>query len=64
MTEIRESGTVSDEDAFEAAIAAFTEQFEGSSKPAESTPDAEFADTDSNIVDADTTLPEEDISEA
>ena len=64
LTEIRESGTVSDEDAFEAAIAAFTEQFEGSTKPAEATPDAEFADTDSNIVDADTTLPEEDISEA
>ena len=64
LTEIRESGTVSDEDAFEAAIAAFTEQFEGSTKPAESTPDAEFADTDSNIVDAETTLPEEDISEA
>tara|TARA_Y100001936_G_scaffold29471_2_gene27612 strand:- start:3983 stop:5599 length:1617 start_codon:yes stop_codon:yes gene_type:complete len=64
LTEIRESGTVSDEDAFEAAIAAFTEQFEGSIKPAESTPDAEFADTDSNIVDAETTLPEEDISEA
>ena len=64
LTEIRESGNVADEEAFEAAVAAFTEQFEGSSKTAQATPDAEFADTDSNIVDADTTLPEEDISEA
>ncbi len=64
LTEIRESGNVADEEAFEAAVAAFAEQFEGSTKTTQATPDAEFADTDSNIVDADTTLPEEDISEA
>jgi F-type H+-transporting ATPase subunit alpha len=63
LSEIRESGNIGDEDAFESAIAAFSEQFEGTN-PTQDTPDAEFADTDSNIVDADTTLPEEDISEA
>ena len=59
---IRESGKVDDEDAFEAAIIAFAEQFEGSIG-AVLAPDAEVTDTDSSIVDADTTLPEEDISE-
>jgi F-type H+-transporting ATPase subunit alpha len=63
MSEIRESGTIGDEEAFEVAIAAFSDQFEGTNSN-QSTPDAEFADTDSKIVDADTTLPEEDISGA
>ena len=59
---IRESGKVDDEDAFEAAIAAFAEQFEASAGSG-SAPDAEATDTDSAIVDADTTLPEQDIAE-
>jgi len=63
LNEIRESGNIEDEPAFEAAIAAFSDQFEGTNAT-QATPDAEFADTDSNIVDAETTLPEEDISEA
>ena len=60
---IRETGKIDDEDAFEAAIAAFAEQFDGSTASAGPTPDAEVTDTDSTLVDADTTLPEEDISE-
>ena len=60
---IRETGKIDDEDAFEAAIAAFAEQFDGSTASAGPAPDAEATDTDSTLVDADTTLPEEDISE-
>ena len=60
---IQETGKIDDEDAFEAAIAAFAEQFDGSTASASPAPDAEVTDTDSTLVDADTTLPEEDISE-
>jgi len=60
---IRETGKIDDEDAFETAIAAFAEQFDGSTASASPAPDAEVTDTDSTLVDADTTLPEEDISE-
>ena len=60
---IQETGKIDDEDAFEAAIAAFTEQFDGSTASAGPAPDAEATDTDSTLVDPDTTLPEEDISE-
>ena len=60
---IQETGKIDDEDAFEAAIAAFTEQFDGSTASAGPAPDAEATDTDSTLVDADTTLPEEDLSE-
>ena len=60
---IQETGKIDDEDAFEAAIAAFAEQFDGSTASAGPAPDAEVTDTDSTLVDADTTLPEEDISE-
>jgi F-type H+-transporting ATPase subunit alpha len=63
LADIRESGKVADESAFEAAIGTFAEQFEGSVDVG-SAPDAESTGTDSNIVDAGTTLPEEDISEA
>ncbi|MDG2428994.1 MAG: F0F1 ATP synthase subunit alpha [Acidimicrobiales bacterium] len=62
LADIRESGKVADESAFEAAIGTFAEQFEGSVDVG-SAPDAESTGTDSNIVDAGTTLPEEDISE-
>jgi len=60
---IQETGKIDDEDAFEAAIAAFAEQFDGLTASAGPAPDAEATDTDSTLVDADTTLPEEDISE-
>ena len=60
---IQETGKIDDEDAFETAIAAFAEQFDGSTASAGPAPDAEATDTDSTLVDADTTLPEEDISE-
>ena len=60
---IQETGKIDDEDAFEAAIAAFAEQFDGSTASAGPAPDAEATATDSTLVDADTTLPEEDISE-
>ena len=62
LADISASGKIADEDAFDASIAAFAEQFEGSVAGG-STPDAESTDTASTIVDAGTTLPEEDISE-
>ena len=60
---IQETGKIDDEDAFEAAIAAFTEQFDGLTASAGPAPEAEATATASTLVDADTTLPEEDISE-
>jgi len=63
LADIRDTGRIGDEDAFDAAIAAFTEQFAGSAAD-DDAPDAEGTDTDSVLVDADTTLPEEDISAA
>ncbi|MDG2906710.1 MAG: F0F1 ATP synthase subunit alpha [Acidimicrobiales bacterium] len=62
LADIRDSGRIADEDAFEVAIAAFTEQFAGSTAADAEAPEAEATDTDSVLVDADTTLPEEDIS--
>ena len=62
LADISGSGKIADEDAFDTAVAAFADQFEGS-MDAGSAPDAESTDTASNMVDADTTLPEEDISE-
>jgi len=61
LASIKETGKIADEEAFDAAIAAFAEQFTGS-QSSDDAPDAEHIDTDSHIVDADTTLPEEDIS--
>ena len=63
LADIRTSGKIADEDAFEALIAAFAEQFQGSASDVELAPDAESTDIESHIVDAITTLPEEDISE-
>ncbi len=63
LAAIAETGQIADEDALEAAVAAFAGQFDGSTASAGPTPDAEVTDTDSTLVDADTTLPEEDISE-
>ena len=63
LADIRTSGKIADEDAFDALVVAFAEQFEGSTRAADKAPDAESTGTESNIVDATTTLPEEDISE-
>jgi len=63
LADIRTSGKIADEDAFDALVVAFAEQFEGSTQAADKAPDAESTGTKSNIVDATTTLPEEDISE-
>ena len=63
LADIRTSGKIADEEAFEALIAAFAEQFQDSASDVESAPDAESTDIESHIVDATTTLPEEDISE-
>ncbi|MEE2958392.1 MAG: F0F1 ATP synthase subunit alpha [Actinomycetota bacterium] len=62
LADIGSSGKIADEEAFDTAVAAFADQFEGSVDTG-SAPDAESTDTASNLVDADTTLPEEDISE-
>ena len=62
LADISGSGKIADEETFDAAVAAFADQFEGSVGTG-SAPDAESTDTASNIVDAATTLPEEDISE-
>jgi F-type H+-transporting ATPase subunit alpha len=63
LADIRASGKIADEDAFDALVVAFAEQFEGSTQAADEAPDAESTEIESNIVDATTTLPEEDISE-
>ena len=63
LADIRASGKIADEDAFEALIASFAEQFQGTTSDSDSAPDADSTEIKSNIVDADTTLPEEDISE-
>ena len=62
LAAVAETGKVADEDAFEAAVAAFAEQFTGSAPVTGETPEAAASDTTSTLVDADTTLPEEDIS--
>ena len=63
LADIRTSGKIADEDAFEALIGAFAEQFQGSTQADGKAPGAESADLESSIVDSTTTLPEEDISE-
>ena len=62
LAAVAETGKVADEDAFEAAVAAFAEQFASSASVTGEAPEAAASDTTSTLVDADTTLPEEDIS--
>jgi len=62
LAAVADTGKITDEDAFEAAVAAFAGQFTGSTPSTGPAPDAEASDTTSTLVDADTTLPEEDIS--
>ena len=53
---------IGDEDAFEAGIKAFAEQFQ-TSDGSGAEPDAEAqGDAQAELVDSDTTLPEEDIT--
>ncbi|MEE1571116.1 MAG: F0F1 ATP synthase subunit alpha, partial [Acidimicrobiales bacterium] len=59
---IRETGKIADEVAFEAAITAFAEQFQSSEADTAVQPGTDAEETGSHIVDADTTLPEEDIT--
>ncbi len=62
MAEIKNEGTISDEDAFEAAVKAFAEQFEPTVVEGHE-PEAEAqGEARATTVDSDTTLPEEDIT--
>tara|TARA_B100000959_G_C14995237_1_gene629925 strand:- start:2793 stop:4412 length:1620 start_codon:yes stop_codon:yes gene_type:complete len=61
LAAVKESGKIDDEEAFDAAISEFAEQFTGSQSSGEA-PDSESTETQSAIIDAETTLPEEDIS--
>lgn len=62
MSKIRHEGVIEDEAAFEAAIVAFADQFVGSVVDA-SEPEAQAqGDARSDMVDSETTLPEEEIT--
>ena len=64
LSSIKDYGTVPDEEALEANIAAFTDQFVGSEGGTDE-PDAEAqGEATSRMVDAAHTLPEEDVSRA
>ncbi len=63
LSSIKNDGVVPDDEALIAAIAVFTEQFVPTEGPAASEPEAEAqASAESKMVDADNTLPEEDVS--
>ena len=59
---ITDTGNIADGEAFEAAIAAFTDQFEGTVVPHDAPEATDQGAAESNLVDAANTLPEEDIS--
>ena len=62
MTSIKNDGVIPDEDAFDAGIKAFAEQFQTSDGSGVE-PDAEDqGEAHMELVDSDTTLPEEDIT--
>jgi len=62
MSSIKNDGVIPDEDAFEAGIKAFAEQFQASDGSG-AEPDAEGqGEAHMELVDSDTTLPEEDIT--
>jgi F-type H+-transporting ATPase subunit alpha len=64
LASVKNDGVVPDEEALEAAIAAFTDQFAGTDDGS-GEPDAEAqADATTRMVDASNTLPEEDVSRA
>ena len=62
MSKIRNEGVIDDEEAFEAAISAFADQFVGS-RVDTAEPEAEAqGEAHSDMVDSETTLPEEEIT--
>ncbi|MCY3851215.1 MAG: F0F1 ATP synthase subunit alpha [Acidimicrobiaceae bacterium] len=62
MAKIRDEGLIDDEEAFEAAIAAFADQFVGSAVDA-AEPEAQAqGEAQMDLVDSETTLPEEEIT--
>ena len=62
MSKIRNEGVIDDEEAFEAAICAFADQFVGS-RVDTAAPEAEAqGEAHSDMVDSETTLPEEEIT--
>ncbi|MXW60557.1 MAG: F0F1 ATP synthase subunit alpha [Acidimicrobiaceae bacterium] len=62
MSKIRNEGVIDDEEAFEAAIAAFADQFVGSSVDT-AEPEAQAqGEAHGDLVDSETTLPEEEIT--
>ena len=63
LAEIRDSGAISDTDDFDGRVKAFAEQFETSEAAAGTEPEAvEQGAEQARLVDAETTLPEEDLS--
>ncbi len=64
LDSVRSTGAVPDEEALEAAIGAFADQFVGSGDGS-GEPDVEAqAEASTSVVDASNTLPEEDVSRA
>lgn len=64
LSSIKNDGKVPDEEALQAAIAVFSEQFEGTQTESDE-PDAEgMGEADRKMVDAKNTLPETDVSRA
>ncbi|MYA74595.1 MAG: F0F1 ATP synthase subunit alpha [Acidimicrobiaceae bacterium] len=62
MSKIRNEGVIDDEEAFEAAIAAFADQFVGSSVDT-AEPEAQAqGEAHGDLIDSETTLPEEEIT--
>ena len=62
MSSIKNDGVIPDEEAFEAGIKAFADQFQ-TSDGSGSAPDAEEqGEAHTEMVDSETTLPEEDIT--
>ena len=62
MAKIRTEGVIEDEEAFEAAIAAFADQFVGSQVDAAEPESEAQGEAHSDMVDSETTLPEEEIT--
>ena len=62
MESIKNDGVIPDEDAFEAAIKAFADQFQTSDGSGPEPDAEEQGEAHSEMVDSDTTLPEEDIT--
>ena len=62
LSEIKNEGTISDEDAFEAAIKDFADQFVPTVVEGEEPDAEEQGGSTATTIDSDVTLPEEDIT--